>query len=211
MTWDFPHFKQEEFACGCGCGWDNIWPPVVWKLEEMRAWANSSPPGVLFGTEGVNIEWWPGQYPNLDPGQVEFGIFPTSGCRCPAHNKAVGGAEKSWHLPHFMNFLKDNGTTQFPPLWKLSDASKPQSNHCALACDFQVKRREFEKRHGPYTNGNTTYSVSEPFSTPWTLDPDALRALFNFYNEIHFGGFYMIGDDEAIHMDLRGEIWRGNR
>jgi len=25
----------------------------------------------------------------------------TSGCRCPSHNKAVGGAPASWHMPRY--------------------------------------------------------------------------------------------------------------
>lgn len=30
-------------------------------------------------------------------------IVPTSGCRCPRHNKSVGGSAASYHLPHPTN------------------------------------------------------------------------------------------------------------
>lgn len=32
-----PHFNQSEFACKCGCGFDDISPVLIVELEELRA------------------------------------------------------------------------------------------------------------------------------------------------------------------------------
>jgi uncharacterized protein YcbK (DUF882 family) len=63
------HFDSKEFACKCGCGLDKISPATVSLLEKIRAAA---------GNKTITI---------------------TSGCRCAKHNKAVGGAKKSEHMP----------------------------------------------------------------------------------------------------------------
>lgn len=31
-----PHFRKQEFTCRCGCGYDDIDPSLVMKLEEFR-------------------------------------------------------------------------------------------------------------------------------------------------------------------------------
>ena len=61
------HFSKKEFACHCGCGYDDIHKQVVTFLEVVR-----------------NIIGQP--------------IMVNSGCRCPSHNKAVGGKPHSYHL-----------------------------------------------------------------------------------------------------------------
>ena len=66
-SWNFPHFKKEEFNCKCGCKANNINYNVVQILEEIRS---------HFGGKPVNI---------------------TSGTRCINHNKAVGGIRGSKH------------------------------------------------------------------------------------------------------------------
>jgi uncharacterized protein YcbK (DUF882 family) len=60
------YFKQEEFACKCGCGYDAISPLLAERLDAAREMA-----GVPF--------------------------IVNSGCRCPKHNKAVGGVDDSSH------------------------------------------------------------------------------------------------------------------
>ena len=65
---DFPHFRKQEFACRCGCGYDNINLKVVKILEEIRAHFGGKP------------------------------VIVTSGCRCEKHNKKVGGIKGSKHL-----------------------------------------------------------------------------------------------------------------
>ena len=36
MTWDFKHFKKREFACKCGCGFNDISFELVMELEDIR-------------------------------------------------------------------------------------------------------------------------------------------------------------------------------
>lgn len=62
-----PHFSREEFACHCGCGFDEVDAALLEVLEALRL-AFDCPVEVL------------------------------SGCRCRAHNEAVGGKRHSEHL-----------------------------------------------------------------------------------------------------------------
>lgn len=67
--WDYarwPNFERSEFACKCGCGFDDIAPETV----DVFQWARNR-----YGVP----------------------VTVTSGCRCPEHNRAVGGAENSRH------------------------------------------------------------------------------------------------------------------
>ena len=34
--WRFPNFTRDEFACGCGCGFDEIDPLLVSALQRLR-------------------------------------------------------------------------------------------------------------------------------------------------------------------------------
>lgn len=69
LSWfNFPHFKKQEFACKCGCGYDNINLKVVKVLEDIRAHFGGKP------------------------------LIVTSGCRCIKHNNKVGGIKGSKHL-----------------------------------------------------------------------------------------------------------------
>lgn len=67
-----PHFGDREFACRCGgkYGCDVIWVKrdLLLALEKLRG----------------------RRYPH--------GLRIVSGCRCPKHNAAVGGAKSSQHL-----------------------------------------------------------------------------------------------------------------
>ena len=36
MMWRFPNFTRDEFACGCGCGFDEIDPLLVSTLQRLR-------------------------------------------------------------------------------------------------------------------------------------------------------------------------------
>jgi uncharacterized protein YcbK (DUF882 family) len=62
------HFKEYEFDCKCGCGFNIIKPEVLELCEVVRDLNGGTP------------------------------LIPNSGCRCLAHNAAVGGAPKSQHL-----------------------------------------------------------------------------------------------------------------
>ena len=35
-TWRFPNFERDEFACPCGCGFDDIDPLIVSTLQRFR-------------------------------------------------------------------------------------------------------------------------------------------------------------------------------
>ena len=67
MTKLSKNFDKWEFACGCGCGYDDISPKLVDKLQELRD---------LVG----------------EP------VIITSGCRCHAYNRHIGGVINSPHL-----------------------------------------------------------------------------------------------------------------
>lgn len=49
-TWNFPHFKKEEFNCKCGCKANNINYKVVQILEEIRSHFGGKPVIVTSGT-----------------------------------------------------------------------------------------------------------------------------------------------------------------
>ncbi|MHA1009585.1 YcbK family protein [Enterobacter roggenkampii] len=61
------NFSRSEFACRCGCGFEDIDPALVDVLELAR-------------------------------GHFQQPIFVNCGCRCPEHNREVGGAAKSKHM-----------------------------------------------------------------------------------------------------------------
>ena len=68
-SWDnIKHFKKSEFACKCGCGFENIDLKLITLLEQIRS---------HFGDKPVHV---------------------TSGCRCANHNKNVGGVQGSRHV-----------------------------------------------------------------------------------------------------------------
>ena len=60
------HFSKKEFACKCGCGFDQVKPELISKLEKFRE---------LCGNKPMTVG---------------------SGCRCEKHNKKVGGAQKKY-------------------------------------------------------------------------------------------------------------------
>ena len=62
------HFSRKEFACHCGCGFDQVKQELIAKLEKLRE---------LCGGKPLRIN---------------------SGCRCAKRNKIVGGAKNSQHL-----------------------------------------------------------------------------------------------------------------
>lgn len=65
---DFKHFKQSEFSCKCGCGFDDIDLSIVSILEQIRSYFGDHP------------------------------VYITSGCRCKKHNDKVGGVKGSKHV-----------------------------------------------------------------------------------------------------------------
>jgi len=66
------HFSRGEFACPCGCGFDQPHDDLIEALEALRT--------MLSAYAGHDAP-----------------ITITSGCRCPEHNAEIGGAEKSQH------------------------------------------------------------------------------------------------------------------
>jgi len=62
------NFWRYEFACRCGCGRDTVDAELIRVLEDIRA---------KLGGRRMHVN---------------------SGCRCPAHNRAEGGADRSMHL-----------------------------------------------------------------------------------------------------------------
>lgn len=75
------NFKPNEFFCKCGCGFGSkkgdidMELPVL--LQKIRDYVNEQ-----MHTKPHN----------------EIAIIVNSGCRCPAHNAAVGGTQGSQHL-----------------------------------------------------------------------------------------------------------------
>jgi len=200
-----PHFSRREFACPC-CGWDNIHPSVVAMLEQMRAWLNV-------------------HYARLGNMPLEYGLFPTSGCRCPKHNAAVGGAKKSWHLPRR---VAEGSEIIFDPAFEWFYSGK-KLLHFSFACDFQVKRREVcPECHGtgrrPAYHDGSDPIPGDPMGTgtmpcrrcngenvaPWTLDIPAMEALNALYEPIHYGGWHLY-DEECKDCGGRGDLggWKG--
>lgn len=65
---DVEHFKKSDFACECGCGFDEIDLKLVRLLEDIRQHFGGKP------------------------------LYISSGCRCAKHNKKVGGVQGSRHV-----------------------------------------------------------------------------------------------------------------
>lgn len=61
------NFSREEFACKCGCGFDQIASDTVHICQAIRH-------------------------------HFDAPVTITSACRCPTHNAAVNGSEKSQHV-----------------------------------------------------------------------------------------------------------------
>lgn len=79
----YPHFKQSEFSCKCGCGYSNINLKVVEVLEDIRS---------HFGNRPVTI---------------------TSGCRCEKYNsKLKGSIQGSKHLSGEASDIWINGVSK---------------------------------------------------------------------------------------------------
>ena len=67
------NLSRSEFECKCGCGFAAADHELVEVLQEVRD-----------RFEATTGEKKP--------------LIITSGCRCPTHNQAVGGAKKSTHM-----------------------------------------------------------------------------------------------------------------
>ena len=76
---DYKYFTEKELACRCGCGVLRMDDKFMSRIVRSRMAAN-----VLCRKFEV---------PNTN---AQFNV--TSGCRCKAHNKAVGGVQNSRHL-----------------------------------------------------------------------------------------------------------------
>lgn len=91
-----PNFHREEFKCKCGCGFDIVDAELIIMLETIRAACKGAP------------------------------ITITSGCRCPEHNKKIGGSEHSYHVIGKAADFKVKG---YKPSWVANklDAIAPES------------------------------------------------------------------------------------
>ena len=69
------HFTDTEFECGDGCGLKSPHPVLIHALEMTRYGAGELP------------------------------LHVNSGCRCVAHNAAIGGNPASFHLPTYVEGL----------------------------------------------------------------------------------------------------------
>ena len=82
------HFTLYEARCRCGCGIEKLHVPEISAqaaaLEAFRAGLNADPELARY------LEGSP---------SGEFRLFALSWIRCERHNKAVGGAGDSQHLP----------------------------------------------------------------------------------------------------------------
>jgi len=67
------HISTREIACKCGCGFEIIEREIVRRFEAIRTKC------------AVHIGY-------------EIPVFILSGCRCEAHNIAVGGSKRSRHI-----------------------------------------------------------------------------------------------------------------
>jgi len=65
------HFSMSEFACKCGCSAQISIAPDLIRLLEHLRVSTGEP------------------------------ILITSGARCKEHNKRIGGAPNSWHVPRY--------------------------------------------------------------------------------------------------------------
>ena len=88
-------FSRHEFACRCGCGFDTVDHELIIVLERM----------------GDHFE-------DLHNGK-RVKIHINSGARCPAWNKAQGGADTSQHLfgraaDHWVEVVTDDGDRKIP-------------------------------------------------------------------------------------------------
>jgi len=62
------HLSTHEVSCKCGCGFNKLDPMTAKAFEKIREIAGNQP------------------------------LTISSGCRCEAHNKAIGGATSSQHV-----------------------------------------------------------------------------------------------------------------
>ena len=65
------NFSRSEFECKCGCGFFKENPLLIATLQKIRDYANR---------KSLN--------------ETDIPMFVNSGCRCAAHNAAVGGVEE---------------------------------------------------------------------------------------------------------------------
>lgn len=89
------NFSRTEFSCKCGCGFS----ASDIELVETFEWLRSELALRLGRTVRIQI---------------------TSGCRCIAHNRKVGGAEKSQHIngiaADFKCYFVDDGAQVSPDM-----------------------------------------------------------------------------------------------
>lgn len=75
---DTKNFTKSEFTCKCGCGLNSMAQHTVDRLQVARDWKAKL-------------------YPE------KAGITISCGCRCPSHNRVVGGVDNSAHVPTLEN------------------------------------------------------------------------------------------------------------
>lgn len=132
------NLSRHEFACKCGCGFDT----VDYKLAE-----------ILQKTADHFLNR------KLDMNISGISITINSGCRCPSHNKAVGGSENSRHM--------EGNAADFKIKYRMKDGTKKQINPARIA-SYLDKRFKYDYGIGWY-NGRTHFDTSSDGRRRWDM------------------------------------------
>lgn len=129
------NLSRHEFACKCGCGFDTVDFDLVRILQETADYFFSK----------------------ADDDVVRVSITINSGCRCPAHNKSIGGSKNSRHM-------KANAA-DFKLKYVLKDGTKEQINPDKVASRLD-KKYKYEYGIGWY-KGRTHFDTSSSGRRRW--------------------------------------------
>jgi len=84
------HFDSSEFRCRCGCSCEEDWIEAIRKTAEILE--------ALRFRINAKVDLCKYKAVTKDGALMDFPIVINCGVRCPAHNKAVGGTDGSYHL-----------------------------------------------------------------------------------------------------------------
>ena len=128
------NLSRHEFACKCGCGFDTVDIDLARILQEtVDAFFNAS----MVDRVSITIN---------------------SGCRCPAHNKAVGGSKNSRHM--------DGNAADFTLTYVTAGVNKPVDPNKVAA--YLDKKFKYEYGIGWY-HGRTHFDTSSSGRRRWDM------------------------------------------